>query len=149
MFSKSRNDRCRLIGDRAAADRPGIATTPQGSAITSQKSAITRQKSAITPQKSAMAPQGSSISPRTWSHAKLCPEWRLEHLCSWKKNFRGVPGRGRWWTCALCSDAKWKFIFFGGGYINQLLLFICILVFSGINNFTLGNKSDMTCPMGL
>ena len=31
--------------------------------------------------------------------------------------------RGGWWTCALCSDAKLKFIFFGGGYINQLLLF--------------------------
>ena len=51
--------------------------------------------------------------------------------------------------CALCSDAKWKFIFLGGGYINQLLLFICRLVFSGINNSTLVNKSDMTCPMGL
>ena len=42
----------------------GITTTPQ--------------KFAITPQKSAMAPQRSSISPRTWSHAKLHPEWRLE-----------------------------------------------------------------------
>ena len=42
----------------------GIATTPQGSAIT--------------PQKLAMMPQGSSISQRTWSHAKLSPEWRLE-----------------------------------------------------------------------
>ena len=31
-----------------------------------------------TPQKSTMAPQGLSISPRTWSHAKLRPEWRLE-----------------------------------------------------------------------
>ena len=52
--------------------------------------AITPKKSAITPQKSAMAPQGSSISPRTWSHghAKLHPEWRLESLCSWKKNSR-------------------------------------------------------------
>ena len=39
--------------------------------------------------------------------------------------------------------------FFWGDYINQFLLFICILVFSGINNFTLVNKSDMTCPMGL
>ena len=36
----------------------------------------------------------------------------------------------------LCSDTKWKFIFFLGGYVNQLLLFICKLVFSGINNFT-------------
>ena len=25
-----------------------------------------------------MTTQGSSISPRKWSHAKLCPEWRLE-----------------------------------------------------------------------
>ena len=61
-------------------------------------------------------------------------------------------GRQTWWMvdlCALCSDAKWIFIFFVGGYINQLLLFICILVFFGINNFTLVNKSDMTCPMGL
>ena len=64
---------------------------------------------------------------------------------------RGVD-LGTWWMVdvfALCSDTKWKFIFFGGGYINQLLLFICILTFSGINNFTLVSKSDMTCPMGL
>ena len=45
--------------------------SPQGSAITPQKLVITLQKS-------AMMPQGSSISPRKWSHAKLCPEWRVE-----------------------------------------------------------------------
>ena len=39
----------------------------------------------------------------------------------------------------------------GGGYVNHphVKLFICILVFSVINNFTLGNKSDMTCPTPL
>ena len=38
--------------------------------------------------------------------------------------------------------------FFLGWLYKQLLLFICILVFSGINNFTLGNKSDMTVLWG-
>ena len=52
------------IGDRAAADCLRDRDNAQGSAIT--------------PQKLTMAPQGSSISPRTWSHAKLRPEWRLE-----------------------------------------------------------------------
>ena len=58
-FSKSRNDRHR---------RPPIAS---GIASMLLKSAIMRQGSQITPQ-------GSTISPRKWSHAKLCPEWRLE-----------------------------------------------------------------------
>ena len=63
--------------------RIGGRRSPQGMqqwgvAITLQGAAMMLQGSAITPQKSAMTPQGSSILPRKWSHAKLCPEWRLE-----------------------------------------------------------------------
>ena len=56
----------------------GVASSVPSRPLIASGIAITPQKSAITPQKSAMAPQGSSISPRTWSHAKLRPEWRLE-----------------------------------------------------------------------
>ena len=49
--------------------------------------------------------------------------------------------------CVCC--AKWTFIFFWAGYINQSLFVISRFVLSGINNFTLVNESDMTCFMGL
>ena len=56
----------------------GVAASAAADRLRDHDNAAGPQKSAITPQKSAMAPQGSSILPRTWSHAKLCPEWRLE-----------------------------------------------------------------------
>ena len=65
MFSESRNDQYRCIGNRQS---------PQGSAIMPQRSSIT--------------PQGSAIMPQKWSRAKLCPEWRLE-ICSWNTISKG------------------------------------------------------------
>ena len=60
MFSESRNDRLRRIGDHVAADRlrdldndEGIGDKP-----------ITMRGSAITSEKSAMTPQGLAKSPR-------------------------------------------------------------------------------------
>ena len=58
------------------AQRSATAWPPIGSVIATMPQGLPGL--AITPQKLAMAPQGSSISPRTWSHAKLRPEWRLE-----------------------------------------------------------------------
>ena len=58
--------------------------------------------------------------------------------------------RGGWWLCVHSAlTLNRNSYFFEGGYINQLILFICRLVFCRINNFTLVNKFDMTCPMGL
>ena len=62
MFSKSRNDRRRRIGDRAAADRLRNRDNAVGIGVNSTGIG---DNSAITPPKSAMAPQGSSLSPRT------------------------------------------------------------------------------------
>ena len=59
-FSESRKDWRRRIGDRAAADLHGIATTPPGSPQrlrdrhNASGIATTRQGSAITPQGSAI-----------------------------------------------------------------------------------------------
>ena len=106
---------CTTIGGaESATSRPpiasGIATTLQGSAIT--------------PQKSAMAPQGSSISLRTWSHAKLHPEWRLELLwrawCAatkwWIKN-----GRRKLIINYICRD-HWRIQYYIAGEMLLLVL---------------------------
>ena len=57
LFSESRNDRHRRIGNRASDDR----LRDRGNSAGQRRSAITPQKLAITPQKSAMTPQGSWI----------------------------------------------------------------------------------------
>ena len=64
MFSESRNDRRRRIGVRAAADR--LRDRDNAAGIGDNSAEI------------GDGAAGIVISPRTWSHAKLRPEWRLE-----------------------------------------------------------------------
>ena len=56
----------------------GVAALATAQPLMASLIATTLQVSAITPQGLAITPHGSLISPRTWSQAKLCPEWRLE-----------------------------------------------------------------------
>ena len=83
------NDRRRRIGDRAAAD----CLRDRDNAI-----GIGDNSAEI-----GMALQWSLISPRTWSHAQLHPEWRLEYLCSWRKIPEGISDRfvSQLHTCAV------------------------------------------------
>ena len=71
MFSESHNDRYRRIGDHTATnslrDRDNVAGISYNSTEIGDNSAEIGDDYA-----------GLSISLRKWSHAKLCPEWRLE-----------------------------------------------------------------------
>ena len=50
--------------------------------------------------------QGSAIMPQKWSHAKLCPEWSLECLCSYKT----ISKWAVWQVCTVsvqCVPSRW------------------------------------------